>query len=132
MKREISMKRTMKRLAVCLLAVALLCSGCGLVNPTGEVAFMVVARDESETYTSYFLRRSERKELSGLLVRDGFLLWEDTESGQMVTTVNGEYADAVAGEYWSVTKNDAVFAGPWEQVEAVDGDVYELVFTVRP
>ena len=105
----------MKRLAVCLLAVALLCSGCGLFDQSREVAFVVVSRDESETYTSYFLRRSERKKLNELLVRDGFLTWEETESGQRVTAVNG-----------------AVFAGPWEQVEAVDGDVYELVFSIRP
>ena len=122
----------MKRLAACLLAVALLCSGCGLFDQSREVAFVVVSRDESETYTLYFLRRSERKKLNELLVRDGFLAWEETESGQRVTAVNGEYADAAAGEYWRVTKNGAVFAGPWEQVEAVDGDVYELVFSIRP
>ena len=125
------MKRKMKRLAVCLLAVALFCSGCGQSRQDGEVTFAFVGRDGSRKEVVIVVTKASKQSLSEVLVDNELVLWEETESGQRVTTVNREYADAAASEYWSATKNGAVFAGPWEQVEAVDGDVYELVFSIR-
>jgi len=126
------MKSNVKKIAACLLTAVLLCSGCGLIDKVRKVDFVIVSRDESTVYMSYSLRRSDKQSLGEHLVQDGILVWGETESGQRVTTVNGEYADADAGEYWRVTKNGIGFTGPWDQVEAVDGDAYELVFSIRP
>ena len=131
-KEVLIVKRNGKICAICLLALVLFCSGCGLLDKARQVDFVVVSRDESKVYTSYSLRRSDKQSLSEYLAQDGFLVWEESETGQRVTTVNGEYADAAAGEYWRVTKNGALFNGPWSQIEAVDGDTYELVFSIRP
>ena len=126
------MKCAKKWLALVLamvLCVSLL-AGCGGKATGGEtitVTVTVVHGDGSENVLEL---ETDQETLGRALVEEGIVEDNQTTYGLYMLTVDGETVDEGNQEWWCVTKDGEALMTGADETEILDGECYEITFTV--
>ena len=107
-----------------------LLAGCGGKDKLGEtitVTVTVVHGDGSENVLEL---ETDQETLGRALVEEGVVEDNQTTYGLYMLTVDGETVDEGNQEWWCVTKDgEAIMTGA-DETEILDGECYEITFTV--
>lgn len=126
------MKCAKKWLALVLamvLCVSVL-AGCGGKAAGGEtitVTVTVVHGDGSEKVLEL---ETDQETLGRALVEEGVVEDNQTTYGLYMLTVDGETVDEDNQEWWSITKDGEALMTGADETEILDGECYEITFTV--
>lgn len=119
-------------LGVLILAVILLLGVFFLTRPDTtaggkNITVTVVHKDESE---KVFELSTDQEYLGPALVEGGVVEDNQSEYGLYILTADGETVDEAAQEWWCLTQNGESLTVGADDQPIVDGESYELVFTI--
>ncbi len=125
--------RQMKKWLMLVLALVLtvsLLSACGGEDESGETITVNVTIVHGDGSEEVFELETAEETLGRALVEDGIV--EDNQStyGLYMLTVDGETVEESNQEWWCITKDgESVMTGA-DETEILDGESYEITFTV--
>lgn len=129
------MKKTTKLIIALVVLAALIVGALALYNaymPEGvagekHIDVQIVHSDGS---TSAVAIDTQSENLRGALEQEGLVKGDESEYGLFVTEVDGEAADMNNSEWWCFTKGGETLMTGVDDTMILDGDAYEITFTV--